>query len=215
MDLELVKGIVQVAFWIGALILAFLTYLNAKKTLLSPVNTEYQKRVFDSLTQLSERLFSELKIGAQDGLRYQRPMKEALVEICNKWEENKKSVEEFGLDLIEFPVSSDWFKFEKLADEVRFDLCVPVELKSTILSHLKERADASCYAHGFAVTEFVKQVNAEKSYHELSVDNFVDIENFYIEGMESAGMGGEEIYRKNQELMKEFILYIQSFDPSK
>jgi len=38
MSLETIKSVSQIAFWVSAIVLALLTYLNAKKTLLSPVN---------------------------------------------------------------------------------------------------------------------------------------------------------------------------------
>lgn len=40
MSLETIKSVSQIAFWVSAIVIALLTYLNAKKTLLSPVNTE-------------------------------------------------------------------------------------------------------------------------------------------------------------------------------
>ena len=183
MDLESTKNLAQIGFWLGALILAFLTYRNARKTLLSPVNTEYQKRIFDSLVNISERLFSELKMGKSQHWIRQRPMKDALAEICEEWENNKDSVEKSGLELTD--------------------------------CYMEDRANAAEYAHDYAVQKFVEEVNRERKYHTLTVDNFMDIENFYAEGMEKAEMSIDEIHQRNRALMNEFVRYIESFDPTK
>jgi|TARA_B100000749_G_scaffold88627_1_gene67237 hypothetical protein len=215
MDLESTKNLAQIGFWLGALILAFLTYRNARKTLLSPVNTEYQKRIFDSLVNISERLFSELKMGKSQHWIRQRPMKDALAEICEEWENNKDSVEKYGLELTDWPAASDWYEFHSLADEVRYELFLPEVLREKIVCYMEDRANAAEYAHDYAVQKFVEEVNRERKYHTLTVDNFMDIENFYAEGMEKAEMSIDEIHQRNRALMNEFVRYIESFDPTK
>ena len=111
MSLETIKSVSQIAFWVSAIVLALLTYLNAKKTLLSPVNTEYQKRIFDTLTRINERLCSELKIGDERHFVRQLHMRQALEEICHEWKSNGASVEQHGLDLPDWPASREWHEF--------------------------------------------------------------------------------------------------------
>ncbi|MFC2993196.1 hypothetical protein [Halomonas tibetensis] len=213
MDIESAKEVVQILFWVGALILAFLTYKNARKTLLSPVNTEYQKRIFDSLNKISNRLFSELKMGEDHHWIKQRPMEDALGEICKEWEGNKASVEEFGLELTDWPAAKDWYDFHSFADEVRYELFLPDSLRKKIISYMEERAESAQYAHNHAVQKFINQVNENRSYHDLHVNNFIDIENFYIDGMDEMNMSIDKIYQRNEELMGEIVKYVQSFDP--
>ena len=215
MNLDTTKNLVQIGFWLGALILAYLTYRNARKTLLSPVNTEYQKRIFDSLVSISERLFSELKIGKSQHWIRQRPMKDALKEICQEWENNKDSVEQYGLELTDWPAATDWYEFHSLADEVRYELFLPEVLREKIVRYLEDRANAAEYAHNYAVQKFVEETNRTRRYNTLSVDNFIDIENFYAKGMEEAKMSIDEIHQRNKDLMNDFVLYIKSFDPTK
>ena len=80
---------------------------------------------------------------------------------------------------------------------------------------MEDRANAAEYAHDYAVQKFVEEVNRERKYHTLTVDNFMDIENFYAEGMEKAEMSIVEIHQRNRALMNEFVRYIESFDPTK
>lgn len=215
MDLESIKNFVQIVFWCGALTLAFLTHRNAKKTLLSPVNTEYQKRIFDSLARISERLFSELKMGDSQHWIRRRPMKEALNEICQEWKNNKESIRQYGLKLTDWPAARDWYDFHSIADEVRYELFLPDSLRNKLIVYLEERAESAQYAHNHAIQKFVEQVNANQSFEDLSVDNFIEIENFYIEGMEEMKMSVDHIYRRNEEIMEEIIKYVRSFDPEK
>src|SRR5690606_12654289 len=174
MSLETIKSVSQIAFWVSAIVLALLTYLNAKKTLLSPVNTEYQKRIFDTLTRLNERLCSELKIGDERHFVRQLHMREALEEICHEWKSNRASVEQYGLDLPDWPASKEWYEFYSLADDVRYTLFLPQELKDKTIAYLEERASAAEYAHNYAVKEYIEMVNRNKSFEELSPDNFMD-----------------------------------------
>ena len=51
--------LVQIGFYATLAIVAVLTYLKAKKTLLSSINTEYHKQVINALIELSNELYSE------------------------------------------------------------------------------------------------------------------------------------------------------------
>ncbi|ADU65735.1 hypothetical protein Selin_1000 [Desulfurispirillum indicum S5] len=214
MDLESVKNLTQIIFWCGALILAYLTYRNARKTLLSPVNTEYQKRVFDSLTSISERLFSELKIGSDEHWIKQRPMKEVLDEICREWDRDRSSILEHGLELVVWPAAKDWCIFNSLADEVRYEIFLPERLRNKIICYLEYRAESAKFAHDYAVIKYIESINENRSYDQISIDNFIDIENYYIDGMGKMNLSFEQITQRNQEILCEITKYVRSFDPT-
>ena len=51
--------LVQMGFYLCGAILVWLTYRAAKRGWLTPINTEYQKRVMDRLAKLSQDLYDE------------------------------------------------------------------------------------------------------------------------------------------------------------
>src|SRR5664280_2400993 len=59
MNLENVTRCAQIAFFLTTGTVAVLTYIRARRTVLSTVNAEYQKRVMDRLHQLSNDLYGE------------------------------------------------------------------------------------------------------------------------------------------------------------
>jgi len=197
------------SFWFSNLRLVYKLYCQFT----SPVNTEYQKRIYDTLTRINERLCSELKIGDERHFVRQLHMRQALEEICHEWKSNGASVEQYGLDLPDWPASKEWYEFHSLADDVRYTLFLPQELKDKTIAYLEERASAAEYAHNYAVKEYIEMVNRNKSFEELSPDNFIDIENLYKEGMAKSGMGVDQIHEYNEALLQAFIKYVQSFDP--
>jgi len=54
--IDVILKLVQIAFYLTAAIIAVLTYLKAIRGLLSPVNTEYQKKVIERLGMVSDEL---------------------------------------------------------------------------------------------------------------------------------------------------------------
>ena len=212
--MELLKNVAQILFWVLTSVLASLAYFNAKKTLLSPVNTEYQKRIFDKLEILSKKLFSELKIGDDNYWLYQRPMKEVFTEICNEYKNNKESVHEFGLEISCSSVGKNYIYFQKLADEIRYELFLPDALKEPLISYLEQRAEAEIFSTAFAVDSYINMINENKNYEEIDEEKFMEIENFYIDGMSESGFDNEAITTKNKEIMDKIINYVQSFNPN-
>ena len=59
MTIDEILKLVQITFYVVAGTLGILTYLSAKKGLLNTVNTEYHKRAFDKIENLSQELLSE------------------------------------------------------------------------------------------------------------------------------------------------------------
>ncbi|RCX03551.1 hypothetical protein [Marinomonas foliarum] len=57
--MDIAVKIFQVLFYITGSTIAVLTYIKAKNGLLNSVNTEYQKKVMERLSQLSSELYDE------------------------------------------------------------------------------------------------------------------------------------------------------------
>jgi hypothetical protein len=60
-QLDTILPITQILFYVSAALVAWLTYRSARRGLLSPVNTEYQRRVIDRLSELSTSIWAEFE----------------------------------------------------------------------------------------------------------------------------------------------------------
>ena len=63
--MDIAVKIFQSLFYIIASTVAIMTYLKAKDGLLNSVNTEYQKKVMEKLTQLSEEIIDEFDFSSE------------------------------------------------------------------------------------------------------------------------------------------------------
>lgn len=157
MDLQLIKDYVQIAFWIIAIGLAVLTYGNAKKSIFSSVNTEYQKRAFSSLENISKQLFlypeNDIRFGH---LLVEFPMIREYENFQNQYKENPSNIEQHGLDDSEFSNPMEWEILIKLLNLVECDIFLPEEVRAPILKLLSSRCEASFEAHVEALSSYTK-----------------------------------------------------------
>lgn len=59
MTIDIAQKLSQIGFYTVAIVLTILTYLNARKGLLNPINIEYHKHVIERLKEISAELLSE------------------------------------------------------------------------------------------------------------------------------------------------------------
>jgi len=81
----------QLAFYLSAIAVAWLTYVSAKRGLLNTVNTEYQKRVIDRLADVSAGLWEEIG-GLGDNLfyRFTVEVRERVEKINELWKAGER-----------------------------------------------------------------------------------------------------------------------------
>ena len=79
--LDDVQKAIQIAFWLVSGTVVVLTYLKARKSVLSTVNSEYQKRVMDRLQKLSEQLYEEFDMDSDEHWSKKDPIRTGIEDI--------------------------------------------------------------------------------------------------------------------------------------
>jgi len=221
LDISQVKDFIQILFWVGAFTLAYLTYRNVNKTLLSPVNTEYQKRVFDSLSRISKELFAELKSGDGNYRLKNPPMAYIWDQMRSQYAQNKESVQKYGIEASDIDMSSEFEKLEGLADEVRFEPFLPKNIRKIVTSYLDDRTAASFDAMELSFNKFMNDLETIDDPSSTLNDEFfdtginIDLENYYIDRLIELGFSEDNIQNKNREILNLIVEYLESFDPNK
>lgn len=88
--------LVQIVFYAAMAIVAVLTYLKAKKTLLNSINTEYHKHVINALIELSNELYSEFDEDSEMYWMKDSRINDVIKEINDEFIENKKEILKSG-----------------------------------------------------------------------------------------------------------------------
>lgn len=73
--------IFQIGFYVTASIIAVLTFVKAKNGLLNSVNTEYQKRVMERLSDLSDEIWEEFDFSSANHWSKNKALDEVLERI--------------------------------------------------------------------------------------------------------------------------------------
>ncbi|PKH08179.1 hypothetical protein [Moritella sp. Urea-trap-13] len=214
-----IKDLVQIVFWIFASSITFLTYRNINKSLLSPVNTEYQKRVLENLSVLSNKLFSELKSGTQDYRGHSLQMQPIWKQMQSLYIEDKDSTRENGIDILDINITSEFLFSQNLADEVRYDPFIPNEIREAVTTYLDCRTKVSFDStvsslHDTLINiDKIIEANGEvpSSYFEEDINIF--LENTYLDYMDNNGFSDEIIEEMNKNIMTQILEYIDSFNP--
>ena len=201
--------------------MSFLTFRNVNKTLLSPVNTEYQKRVFDSLSEVSKWLFAELKAGNRNYWLDNPPMGYIWEQMREQFKNNRNSVEKFGIEPSDINMSSEFKQLEKIADEMRYNPFLPKDLRESIVGYLDKRVQASFDAMECSFNAFMENLEGTKDYPKILNEEFfeltlnIDLENFYVDKISELGFSADDIEVRNKEFLTMIVEYLESFDPRK
>ena len=147
MDIDTILKISQTTFYVVAILLTTLTYLNARKGLLNTVNTEYHKHVIERLKELSTELLSEFDEFSDNYWARNKSLDEALQRIRDDFAENRDHIKKAD-DFTGIPVPNDYLKMSNWAKKVRSDPFIPRKLREHIFDLLNTRADvmmAACH----------------------------------------------------------------------
>jgi len=213
MDLQLIKDYAQIAFWVVATGLALLTYINAKKSIFSSVNTEYQKRAFASLEKISAQLFlypdNEIRF---NHLLVEFPMEREYKRFQQAYQENPLRIQVCGLDDSQFSHPLEWEILTTLKNSVECDIFLPEEVRKPILELLSSRCNASFNAHVEALSSYIKYMQESGNYESLKEEIYsMELKNYYIDSLEDQGFGVDSAHVWNKTVFGIISLYVENF----
>lgn len=162
LDLEDWQRIAQILFYITAGTVAVKTYLKAKLGLLNSINTEYQKRVMDRLSEISADLAEQIDYHSPKHLMSRASTDLVVDQIIEEWRPykdefiNKKEV--YG-DIIEtIPVPQAIKDLSNKQNVFYMDPFVPDQLNIEIAQFYQAKAKVIYKAYMKVFYEFQKNI---------------------------------------------------------
>lgn len=204
--------IVQIAFYITAGIIAVLTYRAAKRGWLTPTNTEYQKRVMDRLSKLSEDLYAEFDHSSDKCWIKCDPVREGIARMNQNFEESKSAILKSGEWICGIPVTSDVIRLQNLLNPVVSDPFIPDNIREAVVDLLSGRISS---LHDVYIAEFRKYGNAlatgkRQPANEMQVGG---IHNAIIHELRQRGCGWEQLEKAVHDIRGLIQGYFDSFNP--
>lgn len=217
--LQEVLTIVQILFFLVTGTVVILTYVNARKSLLNPVHTEYQKLVINKLRELSEELYSEFDPESpnywSDGLReIKKPLDESdrqfeLMQrgtyLPGKWDDG--TWREGGLLR-----SSTYDRNRYLARSVKADPFIPPSIRRSTLELLEARARAHFEVEGKAIERY-RQALLKGGEIKKRQANELRVRDIIFSELYKRGFGPNQVEEKVNDLRLEIQQYLESFSP--
>ena len=215
MALYTVLKLVQIAFYITVALIAVLTFLKAKNTLLNSVHTEYQKRVMDHLAELSEELYSEYDPESPNYWARQDSVGEVLERIHEKWKPYKNEIiakKTKGFPGI--PVSSLESKLWRLVDKYRSDPFIPSDIREKIVQFFDKRVSMIHEAFCDEIRKYMDELVEGKHWNTLD-DNRDWMHNRILDRLTSSGCGIAQIHEEVHRIRNDIQKYLEGYNPIK
>ena len=204
----------QVVFYLTAAIVAVLTFIKAKNGLLNSVNTEYQKRVMDRLSLLSDELYSEFDSDSKNYWAKDNPIKEVLDKFHKEIKEHKYEIIMEKKLFVGTPSPETLRKQDAYLDKLKSDPFIPKEIRTEIVKNLDIRSKTMFNAYMEVMEEYRNGLKEGKYWDTLDT-NFAWIHNHINDKMYENGVGISQLEEKIHEIRLAIQSYLESFDPIK
>ena len=206
--------VVQILSYIVAGAVAIFTYRSAIRGWLTPINTEYQKKVIETLDKISIDLASEFDLDSPNSwlVSAQKDFP-AAVKSINQWFINDKeailSKKEFHCPI---PVLKEEMHLDKMLKRIISDPFIPSVIRSQLAEFLSNRTVALRKTLHETFEGYQKAL-AQGKYQDSLDENHSWLWNKFIEVIRKKGFGIE----KNEETVNRIRIaiqeYFESFDP--
>jgi hypothetical protein len=202
----------QVAFYITASVVALLTYLKAKKTLLSSVNTEYQKRVIQRLGEVSDLLLQEFDVDSPRYWARTEPAAQIVSSINDDFSKGRAEILKDGEFEPGIPWTDDQRYLERLVETLKSDPFLPKKIRDIVGDLLENRVAT---IHEIYITEARAYARAlAKGKHLDTLDtNRHWVHNRINDALYERGCGVSQIQGEVHEIRLAIQRYLESFDP--
>ena len=210
------QKITQICFWTVSGTIVILTYLRARKSVLSTVNTEYQKRVMDRLQKLSEDLYSEFDQSSPE--HWSRPQDDFYNYFVKPINESfdrsrQKILNERHLEFhYSIPLPPKINELHHKLDAIKSDPFIPQQIRETIKDLTEERFSVHMTTCIELCTEYQKML-ATGGCMPLDQSNYLWLSNIMNDRLYSRGCGIGQIQAEVHAIRLEIQKYFESFDP--
>lgn len=204
--------IAQIGFYATIAIVTVLTFLRAKKGLLSNVNTEYHKKVIDRLDELSKTLLDEYDLDSPNHWSKKLTVEEAVDKINGdflRWKSDIQRAGEFHPGILN---NADYHRLSRLVQRVKSDPFIPKEIRDKTVDLLGNRADVIIEVHISEMDKYCAELVKGK-YQENLDENKYFVHNRVMKELRKRGCGIEEIEEEVHKLRLAIQGYFREFHP--
>jgi hypothetical protein len=215
--LQTILTVAQILFYLSAIAVAWLTFTVARRGLLSPVNTEYQKRVMDRLAQLAEELWAEFDptserfgVGVDPNmLRVLRGVNEEYVA-----ERDGSAPPDFPVHNI---VHSESSRLRDLKDKLEADPFLPAHIRTAVSEYLEKRSMAIDHAQINCTDYWWRALRRDGGAAEgLEALNKYEgvVQGEFVRSLTKRGWDFEQSRDHVRTIRLQIQQYLQRYDPS-
>jgi hypothetical protein len=212
--LEKTLLIVQIVFYLATGTVVILTYKNARKSLLNPVYTEYQKHVIAALAMLSEELASEFDPDSPNYWVGQHAIKEAVETINATFRQDRDRIPKAGeWKLAGYPASKEELRADRLIQSIKTDPFLPEQIRNSAVELLEGRIHALSDAESDALANYQNVLAQGKGLENIE-ENWHWVHNDVNKKLYEQGFGISQVGEKVDNLRIEIQQHLRSFDPT-
>jgi hypothetical protein len=211
--LDDVQKLVQIGFWLISGTVVILTYLRARKGVLSTVNSEYQKRVMDRLQKLSEQFYEEFETEVHFQPIHKSPMAEGVRRMNEEFNRCKdycfeKQEWEGGI-----PVADDILKIKKVIGPLKSDPFVPKEIRDLVLELLETRSQVMLSVYRQTFKRYGDSLANREREPSDDILVIAGLQNHALDLLREKGCASQQIEEEVHEIREAIQKYFESFDP--
>jgi len=211
-SLDNAQKVAQIAFYVTLIVVTILTFLRAKKGLLSNVNTEYHKKVIERLAELSKTLLDEYDFDSPSHWSKRRMVDDAVEAINKEFLRRKAEILREGKFQPGIRSNPDYERLSRLAQRVKSDPFIPSEIRDKIVDLVGTRADVILEAHLRQMHKYCDELAAGK-YERSLEDSKAVVHNRVMAELRERGCGIDEIEKEVHKLRLAIQKYFREFYP--
>lgn len=199
---------IQIMFYFSAIVVTWLTYATARRGLLSPVNTEYQKRVIDRLASVSDELNAEFAAGAKNFYRFHDELITMSELIAQKVDSHRDQM---------FPprdLTSLETRLRELVQQWRNDPFLPESIRAELVAFVTDRSQVVEESIMTISNEYWAQLKrGEQPSSPAGGPSSWALYYKVLRLLESRGFGQVAVADRLDELRLGIQRYLQRYDP--
>ena len=212
--MDLAVKIFQITFYLTASVIAILTFIKAKNGLLNSVNTEYQKKVMERLSTLSEELWEEFDLSSDKHWSKDDALKEILERTHEFAIKNKHEILTGKIEFEGIPVPKKQMEILALKEKLKSDPFIPNEIREKIIDILDNRISSLFEAYHSIIAGYQNDL-IDGKYWDTMETNSSWIHNKINSVMNKNGAGIPDLESAAHEVRLEIQRYYDDFNPLK
>ncbi|EHC07695.1 hypothetical protein Sbal625DRAFT_0026 [Shewanella baltica OS625] len=204
----------QIAFYITASVIAVLTFVKAKNGLLNSVNTEYQKKVMERLSELAEEIWEEFDFSSEKHWSKNKTLDEVMDKIHNFAAKNKHEILTGKSGFSGVPLPQKQLEMMGSLERIKSDPFIPLKIRDKLVSILDRRISSTFEAYHTVIKNYQDDLCKGKGWESFDHNKSI-ISNEVLSVMIKNGVGIAELQEAAHEVRLEIQKYYESFNPIK